>query len=75
MKEAVDVDDIICNKCGKSCKIDIGYGHHNIEAIEVKHTFGYGSDLDMTSYELHLCEECFVEFTKSCKIEPEIRGF
>jgi hypothetical protein len=32
--------------------------------VEIKHTFGYGTEFDCTSVELDICEECFIKIFK-----------
>lgn len=66
------VEDVICNMCGKSCKVEIFDGVFSIEAVNVRHSFGYGSKQDMISYEFDLCEDCFMKCVKNLKIEPEV---
>lgn len=56
-KEEIVVEDVLCNKCGKSCREeDCG----NLEGlVEARVTGGYASYLgDMTSYTFSLCEHC-----------------
>lgn len=56
--------DIICNKCGQSCKTEFDYEH------AVGHSyFGYGSKHDMEIYKFDLCEKCFFELEDSFKIK------
>lgn len=42
---------------------------------ELKTTSWYGSSLDMTGIEIHLCDECLMDFYMECyskyKIEPK----
>lgn len=66
------MEDVLCNKCGKSCKIGIGWGITNINAVNIRHTFCYGSKFDMTTFDFDLCEDCFIELAKSLQIEPII---
>ena len=67
--------DIICNKCGESCKEELldetmqmcsFYG-----LIEVTVTGGYCSThlADGSSYTFSLCEKCLVELFESFKIK------
>jgi len=65
------IHDILCNKCGKSCRTPIG----NYEGlIEVKVQGGYDSPVvgDMTTWTFSLCQYCIAEFGKSFKIPIEI---
>lgn len=59
LKSVREVADILCNICGESCKIPIGGGCFNIEAVTVKADFGYGSDRDGEHHEAHLCQGCY----------------
>lgn len=66
------VDDIICNKCGKSCK-----GGYNFEGLlEIKIMGGYGSLLgDMETYEFSICETCLQSMFEKFLIPPEHKDF
>ena len=67
------VSDIICNKCGESCKdyIDTEGKHYNFNHAVITPSFGYGSLLDSYEFEVHLCEKCYSEFESTFKIEPK----
>lgn len=73
--------DIICNKCGKSCRTDGGgddAGHKEFDGlIEVCAHGGYWSKVigDMNRYRFSLCETCLVEFAKTFKINAFEDGF
>lgn len=82
VQEYVDVvDDIICNKCGESCRTDGGddqVSHKEFDGlIEVTAHGGYWSKVigDMNRYQFSLCETCLVEFTKTFKISAFIDGW
>lgn len=67
--EEVVVDDIICNKCGKSCRENSNYQG----LIEKTITGCYGSVLgDQTSITFSLCEYCLMDLFKTFAIPPEI---
>lgn len=55
-KEVEVVDDIICNRCGKSCETAL---EGLYEAAELIADWGYGSSKDGERSKAHLCEECF----------------
>jgi len=59
-----EVDDILCNKCGKSLK-----GECDFEGlIEAEAVGGYGSILgDMCKYKFSLCENCLKELFENFK--------
>ena len=50
-------EDVICDMCGKSCKIDLGrfneFPHMKLEA-----NWGYGSQKDCTYWRAQICETC-----------------
>lgn len=69
------VEDILCNKCGRSCKNGY-YPEENPNydgLIEVTVMGGYGAKLgDMTAYTFSICEDCLKEIFNSFKIEVKI---
>lgn len=75
-REVEIVDDVICNKCGKSCRpsdeVPDFYG-----LIEASFSTGYESKAlpDGMSYTFSLCEECLAELFDSFQIEPEEKTF
>lgn len=69
-KEVEIVDDVICNKCGKSCKGEMG----NFNGlIETKVIGAYDSMClsDQDTYVFSLCEQCLVELFKTFKHHPQ----
>lgn len=70
------VNDVICNKCGQSCRpseeVPDFYG-----LIETSVTTGYESPAlpDGMCYTFSLCEECLAELFSSFKIDPETSSF
>lgn len=75
------VQDIICNKCGESCRTDgddPSTYHKSFDGlIEVCAHGGYWSKVigDMNKYQFSLCESCLVEFAKTFKIDAFVDGF
>jgi hypothetical protein len=70
--EEIDVvDDIVCNRCGKSCKDKCDMNFEGL--LEVTVQGGYASLLgDSHSYVFSICESCLKEmFEKEFKIAPE----
>ena len=67
-KEVEVFDDVICNRCGESCKVD----NYNFEGlIEARICGGYGAKLgDGIAYEFSLCESCLEVLFKDFKIPP-----
>ncbi len=61
------VSDIICNKCGESCKSNF----HGYEGLLEAEVFGgYGSEHvgDMNKHKFSMCEKCFMELSATFKI-------
>jgi protein-arginine kinase activator protein McsA len=68
------VEDVLCNKCGESCKdyVDAAHEFFNLNHATITPDFGYGSRLyDMDSWEVHICESCYAEFEATFKIKPK----
>ena len=77
-KEIEIIVDVICNKCGKSCKeaepVDmVDY----CGLIEVTVSGGYFSPAlnDGTHYTFSMCEHCLKELFETFKIEPKLSGY
>lgn len=73
--EKAKVTDVLCNKCGESCKDYIVQGNtdmFNLNYAEITPNFGYGSTLyDLEDWEVHICEGCYAAFEATFKIQPE----
>lgn len=54
------VDDVLCNRCGKSCLSEINI----YERLHFEETWGYGSNKDMEKWTGDLCESCADAFEK-----------
>jgi len=67
------VDDVICNKCGTSCKGEMGNFNGLIEVVV---TGAYDSTHleDMRSYSFSICEKCLSELFGGFAINPDISG-
>jgi hypothetical protein len=48
------IDDIRCDICGQSCKVDLG----NFAYMTLDAKWGYGSEHDLEQWEAEVCEEC-----------------
>jgi ssDNA-binding Zn-finger/Zn-ribbon topoisomerase 1 len=72
-KEVEEIDDMICNKCGKTLKQILSkYGDYNFCGLEeVKMVCGYGSENDGTIFTFSICEECVLEMMAGFQIPPE----
>lgn len=69
--EKIIVTDVLCNKCGESCKYYIDNDTFNINSAVITSSFGYGSTkYDMEDFEVHLCEDCYAELESTFKIKP-----
>jgi hypothetical protein len=66
------VTDIICDCCGKSCKVDEfkidnelrpdnGETHYDFEFMSLQAHWGYNSNKDTESWTAHICEKCVDE--------------
>ena len=65
----------ICNKCGRSCEIEISTAGDKsfFGLLETVVRGEYGSPVlsDGTAYKFTICEQCLQEFFNSCVISPE----
>ncbi len=73
------LEDLCCNKCGKSCKHIVTQGADGKDVVQyefavVSASFGYWSHSDGSIYDFDLCEDCFYELFNSLKIKPEDKG-
>jgi hypothetical protein len=65
------VTDVLCNKCGESCKYHLDNETFNINSAVITGDFGYGSTkYDLIDFEVHLCEDCYAELERTFKIKP-----
>lgn len=60
--------DIVCNKCGKSLRID-DYGC--FAGGEVRVDFGYGSLKDGDTEKFEICDDCYDELISTFKHSPK----
>jgi len=65
-------EDIICNKCGNSCKCEMNFNG----LVETTVIGAYDSTHldDMRQYVFSLCEKCLSELFDGFSIKPEITG-
>jgi len=54
IRECLEVVDIVCNCCGKSCYT----GEYGYEYMTLSANWGYTSNKDLEKWEAHLCEQC-----------------
>ena len=68
IQETVELDKIICNKCGKEIKVIRGVAQEDY--LEVTKRWGYFSNKDMQKHTIVLCEECYDSWTQELMIPP-----
>ncbi len=75
-KTIEELDDIKCNKCGKSC---LNYPDMintvrtaDYEFATLQAQWGYWSNKDDEAHESHLCEKCYDEIIATFKIPPTV---
>lgn len=75
-REVEVLEDVICNKCGNSCRpgksVPDYYG-----LVEACFTTGYESTHfdDGLVFNFSLCEKCLFELFKTFKIQPNKEGY
>jgi len=71
MVEKVVVDDIVCNKCGGTCKDESDMNFEGL--LEVTVCGGYASLLgDGKAHTFSICEYCLRDMFKTFKFPPKI---
>lgn len=74
------VEDIICDCCGKSCKVQefdidnelnkcFGEKARSFEYMKMEAAWGYDSKKDMEKWTAYICETCVDEKFKDIKFE------
>ena len=80
-REVEEIDDILCNMCGNSCKVVLGKNSKGDNIMDysgclsgVEVCGGYGSKYleDGDQYKFDLCEECVSKLIKSFKINAKV---
>jgi hypothetical protein len=61
-----EIEDITCDKCGKSMIID----KYSTAGGKMEVGFGYGSKFDMDHYRLDICDDCWTGFYTSLTNKP-----
>jgi len=76
-KEEEEVVDVLCNKCGKTCRNPGAYEQSPYGLIEQTYSGGYGSTPldDCTNYTFSICESCLKDFFDSFIIPVEISEY
>ena len=65
-RELNELENIICNKCGKEIKVIRGVAQEDF--LEVNKRWGYFSEKDNQEDVFDLCEHCYDELVASFKI-------
>jgi len=75
-KEVEEIDDLVCNKCGKTLKQIISRdGDYNFCGLEeVKMVCGYGSENDGTTFTFSMCEDCVLKLMATFQIPADEDG-
>ena len=76
-KDEIVVKDILCNKCGNSCRPSNVHCRNFYGLIEARVTGGYFSeDLeDLTAYTFSICESCLKELFASFALPVEVSDY
>ena len=69
-----ELEDIICNKCGKSVKIfiDREHKHYNYEGLRAHIHSGFGSKNDGMDIYFDLCDDCLIKLMETFVVPPRI---
>lgn len=75
MVEHLVTQDVACNKCGRSCRVEDEHQREVFQfvCVELKVHWGYFSSHDLEAHRSHLCEQCYDELVASFVIPPEIK--
>ena len=74
-RESLVTEDVVCNKCGRSCRVgDQGEGF-GFQSVELKPWWGYHSSKDGEVHRSHLCEGCYDTLVATFAIAPEVRHY
>ena len=65
------LQDVTCDKCGKSCLDSEGM---NFEYAEIKAHWGYMSGKDLESHTAQVCEKCYDEIV-AAGLKPKIEHY
>lgn len=64
-----DIVDILCDRCGKSCKNK--YGNFNFTTLSADYSFG--SEKDGERHKADICEKCYDLIISKMKIKVQIK--
>lgn len=68
IREVSYEEDVRCNKCGGSCKVDGAPGQYGLIKQSVHGGYGSTALSDMTEYRFSMCEQCLSDLFESFKI-------
>ena len=69
IQEGKELDNIICNKCGK--KIIVNHGMSSEDVLSVEKRWGYFSEKDNAVHRFDICESCYDEWIATFRIPIE----
>ena len=79
VKQEEQVDEILCNCCGKPIKKNVlGIEHKFIElddTLHVEQAWGYFSNHDGDIHRFDICQDCYDKSIKTFKIPIEIEEY
>ena len=67
--EETVLQELICNKCGKTIRLQNGQPMEGVCSVEVQ--WGYFSEKDGEVHRFDLCEKCYDDITAAFAILPE----
>lgn len=71
-KEFKDLNQIVCNCCGKQIPVADGYAREGVFSVD--YTWGYFSKKDGEIHSFDLCEECYDNMLRQFRIPAEIQN-
>jgi hypothetical protein len=69
LKEVELLEDVICDRCGKTCLVGGGYEYAILSA-----NWGYESLKDGEQHRAQICEGCYDAVVKDMKINVQVGG-
>lgn len=72
MREVATIKDVICNKCGRSCRVEDRVSSGFV-CVEIRVHWGFFSHKDLASHQSHICEGCYDKLVAGFVIPPVVR--
>lgn len=69
IQEKLEVEEIICNKCGKVIRVNCEIPQEEVFSAEKR--WGYFSNKDNEVHRFDLCESCYDKFVETFQIPVE----